>query len=396
LIERAVRAARGRVQNARGANGDITMTDPSPARFERNIARCRLVLSGVAIIAVFVDPTHPLFSRWYELRGGHFAIDPAVLAAMGTYFLYSLLVLAALHRQLAPQPWIAVATTWGDVAFGAMIAILTEGASSPFYPFFAFAVLQTGLRSGLRQTMVVTSVSVALYLGLILVSSPGDENVYIMRPVYLAITGYLVGYLGEQRLQLETEIPEMAASDQRTQIARDLHDGCVQSLAGVNLRLERCRRLLQAGRAGDAATDLADLQTSVTSEYDHLRSYMRALAELNPSAVHEPIPREPHVNLSAHLSGSATFADHVLQLVREGLANVRKHAHAHLVDLRVETGEAGVQIHITDDGIGFADGTGTPWSMSQRVRDLGGEIQIVQEPRPGAHLAIMLPQVTAS
>ena len=372
------------------------MTDPSPARFERNIARCRVVLSGVAIIAVFVDPTHPLFSRWYELRGGHFAIDPAVLTAMGTYLLYSILVLVALDHSRPPPAWIAIATTWGDVAFGAIIALLTEGASSPFYPFFAFAVLQTGLRSGLRQTMQVTSVSVALYLFLIVISSPGEENVYIMRPVYLAITGYLVGYLGEQRLRLETEIREIAATHQRGQIARDLHDGCVQSLAGVNLRLERCRRLLQAGRDDDAASDLADIQASVTSEYDHLRSYMRALAELAPSLVQDSIYQEPHVNLSASLSGSATCADHVLQIIREGLANVRKHAHARVVDLRIETNATGVQIHITDDGIGFEDPPTMPWSMSRRVKDLGGEIRIVQEQRPGAHLAIVLPQEAGS
>lgn len=371
------------------------MSDPSPARFERNIARCRVVLSGVAIIAVFVDPTHPLFNRWYELRGGQFAIDPAVLAAMGTYFIYSLLVLIALRRPQEPQPWIAVATTWGDVAFGAMIAILTEGASSPFHPFFAFAVLQTGLRSGLRQTMLVTSVSVALYLGLILFSSPGDENIYIMRPVYLAITGYLVGYLGEQRLRLETEIRKMAATHQRNQIARDLHDGCVQSLAGVNLRLERCRHLLRAGRNADVATDLAELQASVTNEYDHLRSYMRQLAELAPPSMPAPAASEPHVQLTARLSGSATFADHVLQIIREGLANVRKHAQARAVDLRIETSDVGVEIHISDDGIGFAKGAGTPWSMSRRVKDLGGEIQLVQEPHAGAHLAIVLPQVAS-
>lgn len=371
------------------------MTDPSPARFERNIARCRLALSSVAIVAVFVDPTHPLFSRWYELKGGHFSLDPTVFAAMATYFVYSVLVLIMLHPR-SPQPWIAVATTWGDVAFGAIIAFLTEGASSPFYPFFAFAVLQTGLRSGLRQAMLVTSVSVALYLGLILVSSPGEENVYIMRPVYLAITGYLVGYLGQQRLQLETEIREMAASNQRNQIARDLHDGYVQSLAGINLRLERCRLLLQAGRISDATADVSDLQASVTSEYDHLRSYMRALADVGLPSAPGAEEREPRVKVSASLSGSATFADHVLQIIREGLSNARKHAQARAVELRVEMNESGVQIHIADDGIGLDDNAGMPWSMSRRVKDLGGEIQIVQEERAGAHFEIRLPLVSTS
>src|SRR5439155_1014658 len=82
---------------------------------------------------------------------------------------------------------------------------------------------------------------VAVYLSLTLVSRPDGANLYTMRPVYLAITGYLVGYLGEQRLTLESRVRDLEAAAERERIARSLHDGYVQALAGVNLRLGTCR-----------------------------------------------------------------------------------------------------------------------------------------------------------
>ena len=100
-----------------------------------------------------------------------------------------------------------------DVLFGAVIALVTEGANSPFYVFFAFAVLVAAFRAGLRLALLVTATSALLYLGLILVSHPWGLTFYIMRPAYIVITGYLVGYLGEQRLVLEAKLRASRGGD---------------------------------------------------------------------------------------------------------------------------------------------------------------------------------------
>src|SRR5438445_4714381 len=102
-----------------------------------------------------------------------------------------------------------------------------------------------------------------------------------MRPVYLAITGYLVGYLGEQRLTLESRVRDLEAAAERERIARSLHDGYVQALAGVNLRLETCRALLGRNRPQDALSEITDLQTGVAREYDAVRTYLRSLAGID-------------------------------------------------------------------------------------------------------------------
>jgi len=368
------------------------MTSTPFLDIERSIARCRLILSFVALVAVFLDPTQPLLSRWLPLTSGTFQIDPYTLLVMGGHLAYSLVAMAVLARRAMPLTRLAAATTWADVLFGAAIATFTEGVTSPFYAFFAFAVVVTGMRAGFRNTLLVTVVSVVLYLSLIVVSTAGNTNIYIMRPVYLAMTGYLVGYLGQQRLFLEAGIRELAETTQRQRIARDLHDGRAQALAGIALRLESCQELLRRGRHTEALLDLSELQSSVNREYDELRTYMRGLVGTDAT----PAARLPHsvtrFSFRAELDGSADLIEQVLQIVREGIANVRRHARARRATIDVRSTGDGVDIAIRDDGVGFRDPTQQPWSIASRVTELGGQLCIDPHGGGGAHLAISLPR----
>ncbi|HVN85042.1 MAG TPA: histidine kinase [Candidatus Binatia bacterium] len=366
------------------------MSTPPIPPIERAIARCRLILSGAALIAIYVDPTRSILvpQRWHQ--NGPFAIDPYTLAVMIAHFGYSVAAYDALVRRRMPAERLAGWSTWADVSFGTVIAFFTEGISSPFDAFFAFAVVQTGLRSGLRRTLLVTAVSVGLYLSLIIVSNPEDANFYMMRAVYLAITGYLVGYLGQQRLRLDSEIHALAAADQRNRIARDLHDGWAQALAGINLRIASCRELLQRGRASDALAGLSELQASVHHEFDELRTYMRSLAGLPPTENNPHAQWPTRFCVAVDVSGSGLFVDHVLQILREGISNVLRHAGARSATLRVDARDGDVSVTIDDDGVGFKGEEQQPWSIASRVRELGGELRI-RNGGAGAHLAMRLP-----
>jgi signal transduction histidine kinase len=359
---------------------------------ELSIARCRVLLSAVAIVAVYVDPTHPTLTRWLPLRGGPFTIDPYALAVMATHLAYSFGLYYALEGTLTDTRRLVAIATWGDVLFGALIALVTEGATSPFYAFFAFAVVAVGLRAGLGSTLVVTSVSAVLYLSLIAVSAPHNANFYIMRPVYLAITGYLVGYLGQQRLNLEQKVRELENTAQRERIARSLHDGYSQALAGVNLRLEACRKLLDRQRTDEAFRELTDLQASVRREHDELRGYIRSLIDLDASAQTTRLADETHFAVTADFGGPTRWVEHVLQIMLEGVRNVGRHAeakHAHVV-ARAVAGR--MQITIEDDGVGFPDDARVPWSIASRAAELDGNVELVRRASAGAHLVVELRQ----
>jgi two-component system nitrate/nitrite sensor histidine kinase NarX len=233
-----------------------------------------------------------------------------------------------------------------------------------------------------------------LYLSLTALGDhPEDLNLRIMRAVYLGILGYLLGYLGERRLELEDTVRELERATERASIARSLHDGFCQALAGVNLRLQTCRELLRAGRGADAVAQLEDLQGGVTREYDHLRAYVRTLAEMDSPPNASSGERSTSFAVRVDCEGSGEFVDHVLQIVREGIVNVRRHAHARRAVLTVRhPAEGGLLIQIDDDGVGFPENAAPPWSMDSRARELGGAVRVARDRPQGTHLEIRLPR----
>src|SRR5262245_32458587 len=358
---------------------------------ERGIARCRIFLSMTAIVASYVDPAEPLLTRWLPLTGGAFAIDRYALIVLLAHLAYSLTLAWAQGRALVPPARLPAIATCMDVLFGAAIVLVTEGATSLFYAFFAFAVLSAGLRSGLRAALAVTAVSIAFYMVLTLLTAQENHHFYVMRAAYLAITGYLVGYLGQERLNQEARLRRLEANMQRERIARSLHDGYAQALAGVNLRLETCQELFRRGRPADAMADLGELQTGVKREYDELRAYIRSLVALE--AAPDPLDRHdaPRFSVHADFSGAAPFVEQVLQIMLEGIRNVRRHASARsaAIDARTVAGE--LVLAIDDDGVGFPEGTEAPWSIASRVSEFGGELMLGKGGQPGGHLLIQLP-----
>jgi signal transduction histidine kinase len=367
---------------------------PTPSGLEPHVARCRLILSVIALIAVYIDPTEPTLMPWAHPTSGAFNIDPYALLVMASHLLYSISIYALLVRGLVAPARLATFTTWADVIFGALIVLFTEGTSSPFWPFFVFAVIAAGVQGGLRRSMAVTTVSVASYLSLILIAWHGQTNFYLMRPFYLAIVGYLTAYLGQQRLNLQSEVHQLETTRERNRIARALHDGSVQTLGGTNLGLQTCRELIRAGRNDEALSMAGELQRSIAREYDELRAWVRELAEVEPAqAPIRPQPLDTRFSVSLEFAGSAGLVEHVLQIVREAVANVKRHAHARTAVINVRTTDGQVFIAIDDDGRGFANPEQVPWSISSRVQEAGGELRIARDARPGAHLRLALPEV---
>ena len=367
------------------------MTPIDLRQMERSIARCRVVLSIAAIAVVYIDPETPLMSRWTTWTTGPFALDPRFLAVMTAHLTYSMLLYVALRNDWRLDPALVARTVWVDVTFAVVIATMTEGLTSPAYPFFAFAVMTAGLRAGMRQAMVVTTVNLVLYLCLIVLTMRRGADVYIMRPIYLGITGYLAGYLGQQSLELQQRMQQLEVEAQRHRIARELHDGYAQALAGITLRLEGTRRLLRTNATGEVMDELTDLQDNVNREYDELRRYARSLAGVEPTpAAIDDDTGMLRLTLRANVTGAADTLEHVLGIAREGLVNLRRHARATSARIDIRGDASHVRIDIDDDGVGFPDDV-VPWTIASRARDVGGRLDIERDGGPGARLSITLP-----
>ena len=356
------------------------MNLPEFRDLDLSIARARIALSLIAMLSLYVDPS---------TAGGLFHLTAVALTTLLCHLAYSVAMYIALSRRLS-RANLQVLSTSFDLFFATVIAFITEGETSASYVFFVFAIIATGSRAKSRPIATVTAASVVLYL-LMIVLTHGITHVYLMRAVYLAIAGYLIGFFAQQRALFETHLHELETRAERQTIARSLHDGYVQALAGVNLRLETCRALLGRNRPEDALAEITDLQTGVAREYDAVRTYLRSLAgiEQGPAAEMAARTSDPSFEVRATFNGPSLLGEHILQIMLEGLRNSRMHGLANLVKIDVHEVEDKVSITIEDDGVGLSDSSSRPWAIASRVAELEGHMSMHSDGR--TRLRIELP-----
>lgn len=203
---------------------------------------------------------------------------------------------------------------------------------------------------------------------------------------------------------------------ERARVARELHDGTIQSLVGVEMEVDVLRR--RAAQEGLAlAGDLARIQGLVRSEILELRDTMQRL---------QPIEIGPHElvgfldatvarfgrDTGVHARFDCAVEDvdlparvcrEIGRIVQEALQNVRKHSGAKNALVRFSRAPGGWRLVVDDDGRGFPfEGTLThaeldgerkgPYVIKERVRALGGELTVASSPGGGARIEILLPR----
>lgn len=213
--------------------------------------------------------------------------------------------------------------------------------------------------------------------------------------------------------QLHSELRSSAASEERIRLARDLHDGVLQFLAGARLQLD----LIARTELTDAARDrVLQMTAAIGEEQRELRSVISAMKrapeimqtrlENSITRLVEHLARSWDADVSASvqpvdLAVSDTMEDNVVRIVREAVANGVRHGAARTIAIAIQRSVDRLDIAITDDGRGFAfqgrmaNGelaayAGRPRSLHDRIIALGGTL-LLTSGRAGAKLDISLP-----
>jgi signal transduction histidine kinase len=347
-----------------------------------NIGRARIGLSVVTLLSIYIDPT----------IGGAFEISPTLLAVLLLHLAYSIAFYTASESDIAPGLLPSIWTVL-DIVFATLLAFLSEGPTSPSYAFFAFAIIAAGCRFGFRVTIVVTLCSVAVYLMTIVFGHQVQRRLYLMRPAYLAIAGYLIAFLGQRRVNFEARVRELELTSERERIARSLHDGYVQALASMNLKLAACRELLLKDRSNEALERVTELRQGVAREYDEVRSYLRTLVNLDQHSGLDSSFGEFDTRFKVDISFDAQglLVEQIFQLVLEGIRNIWRHGRAASAAVKVGQTASLVKIIIEDDGKGFNEGQPVPWAIASRVAEFGGHLTMANADPGGARLEIEMP-----
>jgi signal transduction histidine kinase len=84
-------------------------------------------------------------------------------------------------------------------------------------------------------------------------------------------------------------------------------------------------------------------------------------------------------------------AEHLIQIVLEGIRNTRQHARARTATIDVRDAAEVIRMTIDDDGIGVNELKAPPWTIASRVAELGGRLVVKTDIHPGAHFEMEIP-----
>jgi two-component system nitrate/nitrite sensor histidine kinase NarX len=208
----------------------------------------------------------------------------------------------------------------------------------------------------------------------------------------------------------DEEHRRLALLEERSAIARELHDSLAQSLSYTKIQLTRLSALLEGGARTQAAQAvLEELREGVASAYRQLRELLTTFRMKIGGASFDAALRQVvadfgrrtgvKTTIEGELAGvelSANGQVHVLQIVREALTNVEKHAHARAVSVLLHRDAGGVGLDIDDDGIGI-DCDHPPAQhfgldiMRDRALLLGGSVKIGRRAGGGTRVSLRMP-----
>lgn len=205
-----------------------------------------------------------------------------------------------------------------------------------------------------------------------------------------------------------------AGAAERARVARELHDGTIQALYGVEMKIEAIRRELPIRPPVD--TELGEVQDLLRHETLALRELMQALrpTELDSSeqlpdvlaSLVERFRRDTglsarFVSTTDRVSVRPSVALEIVRIVQEALVNARKHSGAQNVLVRLTPTTNGYQLVVEDDGRGFGfDGRLTaheldtrrvgPAVIKERARVAGFALVIESAPGAGSRLEVTI------
>lgn len=220
--------------------------------------------------------------------------------------------------------------------------------------------------------------------------------------------------LGRQLREAQTTA-QKACEQERVRIASDFHDGPLQSFISLQMRLEILRKLMERDLTA-GMQDLKQLHTLAQSQVRDLRAFLHSMRPVDVEGGNLVSSARRTAELFQKESGlPVTFlgtnapvglpqeiSAEVLQMLREALHNVQKHAAATRVAVSMEKTERGLEISVDDNGHGFNfAGTYTleelellrlgPASLKRRARSLNADLLLESRPGRGTGLKFRIP-----
>jgi len=216
----------------------------------------------------------------------------------------------------------------------------------------------------------------------------------------------------EELEQANTELREsqerlLRLVNERERLMQDLHDGCIQSIYAVGLGLEDCRDLVGTDPAR-AAQCIGRAEAGLNLVIQELRAFISGHSADTTVSLSREIKRiiktvgahgpRIAVDIDAKVAGALPrdHAAQLLQIAREGLSNIVRHANAKAGRISLRRRGRTVRLEVVDDGVGFnargEKGRGLGLHhIAARVRKLGGRLEVNSKLSKGSSIVVEIP-----
>ena len=351
----------------------------------------RSLLVGALVVLVLSWATlggPALVGRDARRAAAHLVVLVAVIAVVA-WIEPSLLFLMFLAY---PMVWFLVPSALAGVPWTVVLAV-----ASTFGPFVAFARGDEPLW-GPGETLVGLVFSLAMGLWVHAVLARSEERAELIRA------------LEATRAELAEAHREQGVLAERERLAREVHDTLAQGFTSIVVLAQTATAQLP-GSPGAAAERVALIEEVARDNLAEARAMVAAFAPvaLDSATLVEALERLTErfgreTGLATRLDTAAlgetgaglTRGQEVVLLrgAQEALTNVRRHAAASAVVLRVSRVGDVVAVHVEDDGVGF-DPVGAPGfglaGLRDRAAEVGGELDVASTPGRGTRVTVRVP-----
>ena len=264
----------------------------------------------------------------------------------------------------------------------------------------------------LHSAAVAPLVAGQSLMGVLLMATPHPDFFQPGQTPYFTAIAHQAA-LAVSNAHLHTQVQEMAILEERYRLSREIHDGLAQTLSFLGWHFDHLKTLLDKQKYAQLTGQLDHGQQMVREAYMDVREAIdglrlegprtggRLVADLEQCAADFQDRTGLDITVEAIPVPEGLSPETELQLLRiaqEALANVRKHANASQVWIRLQQ-QAGdhLSLTITDDGDGFnpaapkSRGHIGMSTMRERAQSQHGELAIVTAPQHGTQITVTIP-----
>jgi two-component system sensor histidine kinase UhpB len=266
-----------------------------------------------------------------------------------------------------------------------------------------------------RTAAVAGAISAICVLGAYVVGGLGvpgfpwilSGNYLTLSLLYAAIC-FMTGILPFlTNLNWQRRVRTLAAESEQQRLRRDVHDNVAQTLAFLSMKMKRAERLASQSRNLLTARDMDDIASAIERSYLAVRDYLDGTADglgEGPlggrlATATEKWSRDTGLRVitnvdrgQSELPGPVEYQ--LLQIAREALANVAKHASPTRVWVELQYSSEGATLRVRDNGRGFVGpqprGHGLN-IMNERATMIGASLTVSSTPGQGTELVVVYP-----